>query len=293
MNRLFIRFITLLVFVFPSCIFAQSAQITLDGVFDDWTSDLATIVDTPESMPGIDLIEMQVTNDEQFLFIRIKTNDEFDLTDDLIPQKFRLSFDTDNDHFTGYSIQSGFGSELQIVFFGQYAHYNVDPYVELIFSDISLRVSSTVTANEFEIAIKRDAIPDGIHPLFTMPTIKILLHNDLNNDKLPNEGTDFIYTFDETPVPPLDPIDIMKEDTAHIRVLAYNTNGNGLNNIEKHPHFENIITILEPDIIGLSECGNTSSSHVKDLLNEWLPLVYQDGWFIVKKPNEDLITASH
>lgn len=292
MNRLFLCLATIFLIVSASYLQAQSARIALDGVFDDWTSDLVTIKDTPESIPGIDLIEMQVTNDEQFLFIKIKTNLEFDLTDDLIPQKFRLSFDTDNNQHTGYPVQPGFGSELQIVFFGQYVHYNVDPYVELTFSDISLRVSPTVTANEFEIAIKRDVIPDGTHPLFTVPTIKILLHNNLNDDKLPDEGSDFLYTFDETPLPPLVPIDIMKEDTTHIRILAYNTKGNGLNNIEKLPYFENIITILKPDIIGLSECGNTGSSYVKDLLNDWLPLSDQEGWFTVKKPDEDLITAS-
>ncbi len=292
MNRLITILFLNLIGCLPITLLGQSAPIALDGIFNDWTSSLATVTDTPENISGIDLLEMQVTNDQEFLFIRIKTNTEFDLMEDVVPQKVRLSLDIDNNPNTGYSIQPGFGSELTIVFRGHSAYYNVTPYSSVTFSDLSLRVSPTITADEFEIAIRRDAVPDGLNPLFTAPTIKILLHNNLNGDKLPNEGTDFLYTFDQTPVAPMVPIDIQKEDTNQIRILAYNTKGNGLTKPDRLPHFEQVVKALNPDIIGFSECGNTDSALVKNLLDAWLPLPGPNGWFIGKMVNEDLITAS-
>ena len=41
---------------------AQSAAITIDGIFDDWHSGLTTYTDTNENISGVDLLEIQVTN---------------------------------------------------------------------------------------------------------------------------------------------------------------------------------------------------------------------------------------
>ena len=271
--------------------FAQSSPITIDGIFDDWISG-STISESPDAFTGIDLLEMSVNNDEQFLYIRFKAASEFDLTDNLFPQRIRLYLDTDNNDSTGFQIQSGYGAELGIVFREHFAHYNVEPYSQVSFSDFSLRVAPTVSSDEFEIAIGRNAIPDATYPLFSSPTIKILLLNDINDDRLPDEGSVFSYTFDETPVPPLSPLEISKEDTSLIRILAYNTWANGLENPQRLPHFENIISILKPDIIGFSECGTTSPQYVKGLMDDWLPLGNVNGWYVEKLNGSDLITAS-
>lgn len=272
--------------------FSQSAPITVDGLFDDWSGGLTTAIDSPETISGIDLLEMSVTNDAEFLYVKITTDSPFDLTDNLVNQEIRLYIDTDSDETTGWPIQQGYGAELGIVFLEHFAHYNVEPYVQVSLSDISLRAAPTVTSNEFEIAIKRDAIPDGINSLFTAQTIHLVLLNNTNDDRLPNVGETFSYTFNDSPVEPYIPIDIFKQSSDHVRTLVYNTLGSGLNNNQRRPHFENIISILKPDIIGFSECGNTDASFVKELLDEWIPLVDQNGWYVEKKPGGDLITAS-
>lgn len=292
MNRIFISLTIILVIIFPSVIFPQSAPITIDAIFDDWTSNLTTVSDAPESISGVDLLEMQVSNDEYFLFIRIKTNIEFDLLDNLMPQGICLYFDTDNNENTGLHLNAGYGAELAIKFNERYADYYVNPNSKVTFSDFSFRASPTITSDEFEIAIKRDAVPDGIHPLFSSSTIKILLINEENNDSLPNGGTVFKYTFDETPVQAFTPTNIVKEDTNNIRILVYNTLADGLTKSARLPHFENIITVLNPDIIGFSESRNTDAQKVKVLLDDWLPLDNSDGWFVHKKIDGDLITAS-
>ena len=120
---------------------AQSAPITIDGLFDDWNASLTTYTDTSESLTGVDLLELQVTNDDEYLFIKMKANVEFDLTDDLVAQQIRLFIDTDNNASTGYDIQQGYGSELGIIFKDLLAHYNVVPYAELNLSSIKLRAA--------------------------------------------------------------------------------------------------------------------------------------------------------
>ncbi|WP_407556939.1 T9SS type A sorting domain-containing protein [Winogradskyella sp. 4-2091] len=269
---------------------SQSAEITIDGVFNDWDSSLTTYTDTSESLNGIDILELQVTNDDEFLFIKIKSNIEFDLTDNLVSQQVRLFLDTDNDASTGYNIQNGYGSEVGIIFKELFAHYNVSPYAEIDFSDLKLRAAPTVTSNEFEIAIGRHQIPDGVNPLFTSSTIKILIKNDDNFDKIPNDGLTFSYTFDETPVTPYTPIDINKSNFSDIRLLAYNTLASGLDDPNRVDNFEQIIKAIAPDIIGLTECWDINAAQVKSLFDAWFPLGTANGWNTAKLGG--LITVS-
>ncbi len=294
LKRHSLNFLSLVALLSLACsnLISQSAPISIDGEYSDWTSSVKSITDSPETISGIDLLELSVSNDEDFLFIQIKTNAEFDLTENLIPHNIRLYIDTDNNDSTGFAVQSGYGSELGIIFTSRYAHYNVTPYSRVDFSDFSFRVSPTVTSNIFEMAIKRDAIPDGINPLFRDSTIKILLVNSANGDQLPNSGQVFSYTFDNTPTPPLVPMNLAKEDTNQVRVVAYNVLQSGLDDLTRIPAFQSIITSLSPDIIGFTECWNTSSATVKGLLDSWLPTGDTNGWYVAKNQARGLITAS-
>ncbi|MEN8194542.1 MAG: T9SS type A sorting domain-containing protein [Bacteroidota bacterium] len=279
-------------FLNPTLLKAQSAPITIDGMYDDWSSDLATFTDPVESVSGIDLLEMQVTNDENFLFIRIITDTEINLTSDLISQRLMLYIDADNDPNTGFQIQDGYGSELGIDFRDRTVHYNVSPYSQVGFSDIQMRPAPTITSNEFEIAIGRDVVPNGINPLFPSNTIRILFKELNAGDNMPNTGEVFYYTFDDTPVMPLTLTDLDKEQPNYIRIVAYNTLVNGLKDPYRVDNFENIIKVLNPDIIGFSECGNTNTVYVKSLLDNWIPLGTSGGWYINADDTGDLITAS-
>lgn len=267
-------------------LFSQSAPITIDGVFEDWTSSLTTFVDTSETINGIDFLEIQVTNDNEFLFIKIKANTEFDLTDNQILHELGIFIDTDNNSNTGFDIQQGYGTEIGILFTEFFAHYNVTPYSQVGFTDLKLRVAPTVTSDEFEIAIGRHVIPDGINPLFSSSTIKILLKNDNNFDKIPNVGSVFSYTFDDTPVTPYTPIDINKLEASHIRIMAYNTLLDGLLDANRVDDFENIIKVLNPDIVGFIESAGTSESYVKSLFDSWIPLGTTNGWNVEKHGGE-------
>jgi endonuclease/exonuclease/phosphatase family metal-dependent hydrolase len=278
----------LILFAFISfqLLFSQSKAITIDGVFDDWTSELTTFIDTSETISGIDFLEIQVTNDSEFLFIKIKANSEFDLTDTQILHELGIFIDTDNNTDTGFDIQQGYGSEIGILFTEFIAHYNVSPYSQVGFTNIKLRAAPTVTSDEFEIAIGRHVIPDEINPLFPSSTIKLLLKNNNNFDKIPNVGSVFSYIFDETPVTPYTPIDINKSEVSHIRILVYNTLLDGLLDSNRVDDFENIIKTLNPDIVGFIESNGTSESYVKSLFDAWIPLGTTNGWYVEKHGGE-------
>lgn len=59
---------------------AQSTAILLDGRLDDWSPVLATFTDGDAPSTGIDLLSMQVTNDDAYLFIKLTVGSEVDLS---------------------------------------------------------------------------------------------------------------------------------------------------------------------------------------------------------------------
>ncbi len=285
MNKLLL---TLLIFV---CTFSysQSAPIIIDGNFEDWTSNLTTFTDTNETLDGIDLLEFQVTNDAEYLYLRIKANKEFDLTDgDLIPHNFFLYLDTDNNSTSGFKVRDDYGAELGIQFADRilFNNFTNTPKAQVNFAEVGFRSAPTVTSKEFEIAIPRASIPDGVNPLFPSSSVKILFRNRANFDWLPNLNNVFTYTFDETPVTPYQPIDINKTDANFIRVVAYNTKLNSLLDTNKLDEYERIIKVIQPDVIGFVESSDTTVEYIKSLFDNWLPLGTTDGWYVRKHGGE-------
>jgi len=276
-------------FFVSTFVFSQSAPIKIDGNFEDWTTDLATFYDTNgENLNGVDLEEFQVTNDENYLYIRIKVNQEIDITDEsLIDHNITLSIDTDNNENTGFATQDLYGTEISVVFTSFFAHYNVTPYSQVDLHDIGIQAAPTVTSDEFEIAIPRNSVPDNTNNLFTNNTIKIVFKNLDNNDAMPNIGSSFSYTFDET-LTAVHAETLDKENNNFIRVLSYNTEQNGLSQTEKHEYFERVISAINPDIIGFVESSN--AYNIKGLLDQWIPLGTPEGWYVYEY--DGVVTAS-
>jgi hypothetical protein len=158
---------------------AQPTEITIDGVFTDWVAGLPGPTDGTESLSGVNLLNFKVTNDENWLYLKLTANIEFDLTDNLIPHNTTLYIDADNNPATGFGAATNFGSELGINFKTRTVFYDVVPAVTLGLNDILVRALPTVTSTTYEIAIRRNIIPDGIHPIFPSNTIKLLFRNSV------------------------------------------------------------------------------------------------------------------
>ncbi|MEN8121637.1 MAG: T9SS type A sorting domain-containing protein [Bacteroidota bacterium] len=278
-----------LIAYYPINAVAQSAPITIDGNIADWDywgSDLTLFNDTvDDTVSGVEIKNIQVANDESSLFIRLKTNIEFGLHDNLSQHDICLYLDTDNDENTGFSVSSGFGAELKINFRESYAVYYGESNDSISLSQISLTSAPKEITNQYEIAISRSAVINDIHSLFTSSNIKLLFINDDNNNQTPN----LQYTFSEVPFVATD---VVKKNSNHIRILAYNVKLDGLIKW-RLPFFEAIVPFINADIIGFSECHETTPEYVKEFLDAWSPLETPNGWYVTKHSDGDLITASH
>jgi endonuclease/exonuclease/phosphatase family metal-dependent hydrolase len=160
--------------------------------------------------------------------------------------------------------------------------------------DIQFRSLPTVTDTTFEIAIGRNVRPNTVDLLFTSQTIKIFFSDNVTNgDWMPNSSETFEYTFDDTPTPPVDLIEINKEDTTLLRVMNWNILDDGLTNISKQQYFTRILQAIDPDVICFSECVNSTASQVKDKLNEILPLASPPGWYAMKMTFDEVVASRY
>jgi endonuclease/exonuclease/phosphatase family metal-dependent hydrolase len=155
---------------------------------------------------------------------------------------------------------------------------NIEPL-----SSVQFRALPSITSDEFEIAIGRHPFGESIFN----DTIAIVIKENHSNDFIPNEGEILTFTFDDTYHEPVELIEINKEDPELLRVMAYNTLNNGLQDIDRIDNFIRIINAINPQIIGFNETGDTSEEDVNDLLETSLG----GTWYVLKHEPEN-ITAS-
>lgn len=284
MRSLFASVFTLTGFAVSS----QPTNITLDGFFTDWVAGLPASSET-DSYSGVNLQDFTATNNADWLYLKLHCDDAFDITDNLVSHTVILYLDTDNNSATGTAVATNFGAELTVNFRTHVLTFNPGAAVSIGFSDVSLRVLPTTTSDTFEIAIARNAIPDGVNNLFTGSTIKILFRNTSNGDYLPNNGSIFTYTLSDSPTAPYTPIALEKENQNLVRMVAYNSQGN-LGVLTAQDNFDRILSAINPDIICFSEASTNTAAQVKTLLDNWVP-TGGSGWYTTKD-DYDLITCS-
>jgi endonuclease/exonuclease/phosphatase family metal-dependent hydrolase len=245
-------------------IYTQSLPIFLDGRTNDWDVPVPTYIDTENDGNLYDFKYISATNDEQFLFIRLKITPFLKLLED---NQLSIFIDGDNNSSTGYQV-NGIGAELRFNFGTRDGtrYYNGTTYIS--HSDIQFRGLPTVTDTVYEIAIGRQFIP----PANGTGTIRILLlDGSSNGDWMPNSGSTFDYTFDETPTEPLIPIEINQEDTSLLRIMNWNVLNDGLLDPGRQPNFTRVLQAINPDIMCFNECFSSSATQVKNAINQMLP----------------------
>jgi len=265
--------------ILTSNLFSQSLPIFLDGKTDDWNVPVPTYNDTENDGNVFDFKYFSVTNDEQFLFIRLNFTPEAKLIENNL---LALYIDGDNNNATGVST-NGIGAELRWDFGNRTGQFFKNGTTNISFPEIQFRTLPTVTDTTYEIAIGRNVLPNGSDPLFSSLSIKIFIKdNDTNGDWMPNNGVTFEYTFDNTPTTPLVPIEISREDTSLLRVMNWNVFFDGLLEPGRADNFERILQAIQPDIICFNEFFNSSATQVVDAINQMLPLPGSASWYGVK-----------
>ena len=237
-----------------------SDAIGIDGLWSDWDSVPIAVIDQENDYNGDDWSELKISNDGEFLFLKIVLHSEETLLQNW--NNFYLYIDADVDSLTGDPFR-GLGAELKWHFGGRSGQYFVqDGVIDIYQNDLTLRQAPTVTSNQFEIAIALDSFvlnnPDSVAIIFNS--------NYDNGDLMPNEWGGVIYYIDSTEVEELEPISLEKSG---IRLVSYNTYNTGIVESERQPYFQRIFQALDPDIIALQE--HSEWDEIGDIISSWLP----------------------
>lgn len=252
---------------------AEQTAINIDGEFEDWDDvPVAAKDEDGDAINPVDFTMLWLADDDRFLFLRFETSEDFDLSDD---NSIRLYLDTDANADTGINI-GGIGAELEWKLGSRWGTFLHDGTTTVVyFDDIRFRGAPTVTSNQFEMAIGRDTLPDGINPLFTGAEVRVLLVDYSSSDTIPNFGTILSYTLDQGFVPPVIPISFDRPSPTKLRVVTHNTSSPGfvddhLFNPKYQPSFRSLYTAISPDIFHFQELYNNSASDAVGLISSWL-----------------------
>ncbi|MCD4789872.1 MAG: T9SS type A sorting domain-containing protein [Bacteroidales bacterium] len=280
------KILILLTCIISEILYSQALPVCIDGKFEDWAGAIMSYTDIHGDGSEIDFYEFTVSNDNDFLFIKLVIDHEIKFNTD---NDIYLYIDTDNNSNTGYYVND-IGAELGWKFGGRYGYFNISNTPVYVYcSDIQLRSAPTVSNNIFEIAIGRNVLPDGTNPLFVGDTLKICFRDSSpNGDYMPNIGESFTYIFDNTYIPPPEPVLFEKTDALFIRLMTYNTLNSGLIDPARTAVFKRLIKAVSPDIITFNECWYTSFQEAKNFLDEILPLNNGSGWHAWKIDGSDI-----
>lgn len=249
---------------------AEQRRVFLDGHFDDWGGADPVWVDQAGDggSSGIDLGAIWAADDQDHLYLR------FEVGCNLVAQSgndLAVYIDGDDNPATGFPI-SGMGAELRWTFGDREGRFFHESYWTAIgWVDIGLVSGPTHSGWQFEVAIDRDAEPDGTHALFTSSVIRFLLHDlEGSGDWAPDAGTTIEYAFDQGSLDPLETIDLENTAAGALRLVTYNVLFDGLFDYSKQPAFERILQALDPDIIAFQEIYDHNATETRLVIEEFL-----------------------
>ncbi len=234
---------------------------------------------------NIDFINFSVSNDDKFLYIKIKIAEEILLNDG---HNITFEIDTDNNPETGYSI-NGIGAELGWFFADRQGYFSSsgNPTTTVKHNDIGFLALPTVSSSEFEMAFALDAEING-KPLFTSNTVKLFFYDSsTGGDYIPNAGQAYSYTLNDNTEAPFTPLDLEKQNPNHIRLMTYNTLFDGLIDNQRKDKFKRTLKAIKPDIITFNEAWDTQPEQVETMLNNWLPLDNKN-WTCIEADNGNI-----
>ncbi len=266
---------------------ADQHAITNDGDFADWSAVEPVHVDPSTDGAVIDFRRFWLADDARFLFIRFETGANIDLSE---PNPIRLYLDTDADSSTGLAV-GGIGAELEWRFGQRTGVFHAASPHPVSHASIRFRAAPTLTVRDYELAIGRDTMPNGVDPLFRGPAVRILLTDGSSGDRLPDAGQTLTYTLDQgSPVPPVEPIPLERISSGHLRIATYNVQRDALFDPARQPGFRRQITAVAPDILLFQEIYDHSPEDTAQLITQWLPHEPGRPWHAAG--NHDCIVVS-
>lgn len=136
------------------------ALIDIDGDFSDWADVPVAFIDDPGNAgtAEADITEVAIANDEDFIYLRIRTNNAADFLGSF---RNMIFFDTDGALDTGFETIAGIGSEMMIQGMAGYDQRG-GGFNEGVLDGLDIRNANASGLLDQEIAIPRSAThPDG------------------------------------------------------------------------------------------------------------------------------------
>ena len=271
----------------PSAIASQAA-IVVDGLYEDWAGVSLAYQDASSDGggTGIDFGRIWIVDDDEFVVLRLEMGTEADLSENNV---LRLYLDTDMNAATG-TVVAGIGAELEWWFGGKTGtFFDAAGNSTVRQDDIRIRSAPTITSTEFEFAIGRDVLPDGINPLFSGSQFRLVIV-DQGGDQLPNSGDTITYTFDVGQAPPASIIPLERQLPVDIRLITHNVLNDSPFFAALEPLFGRQLAAVVPDILNFQEIRNHSAAETAAFVDTYVAPNPGDIWYAAD--NNDCITVS-
>ncbi len=272
----------------PGFVLAELTPIQIDGYFDDWAALAPVLDDSADDAGPVDFGRIWVANDQDYLYIRFETEGEVQPDEQ---QNMRLYLDTDMNAGTGTAF-GGIGAELMWEFGWREGTFKDGGTYTVEQADVGLQMGPTVSNTEFEIALRRDAIPAGGQHLFNGDNIRFILRDTNSGDVAPNSGS-IAYTFAagaiDTPS-----LALGKEDPAHIRIVTWNVQGDGLFDGGSAEDAQGrMLDVMDPDVLIVNEVWDHNATDVRNKIEQHLPSDAGETWYSVMRDAGNVIVSRY
>lgn len=258
--------------------------IIIDGNYGDWSTIPATHIDASNDgqSNGIDLTEIKVWDDTDYLYIYINLGKEI-----FINKSNRLSLliDSDNNLQTGKKI-NGIGAEFRWNFGNLDGELYRDngSAISISQDDLTVIIAPTVSSSRIEMMIRKNIFPRGI-PLLTSEKLSLRVEDNASNgDDAPNDLQGIPYTMLNTTVNYSYTID---KTPNTFRMMSWNIVKDRLFTSSLKPDYTKVFSLIDADIIALQEVYDHSAEDCKALIESMTNELY-----FASKKNSDLVVLS-
>lgn len=255
-----------------------SQQIILDESFDDWESQAYSYFDKDGdgNSKGIDITNVGISNDENYLFIYFDLNTEINIQQN---NNLTIFIDTDNNVSTGIS-RYGIGADLEYYLGSRNGRYYKGSSVFQVFhNQLGLVTSPTVTGSKFEICLLRK-FNYSSNQANMSDIIKVVISDEeVAGDRAPDNNGGYSFEFDKSKKFIPKGFTIKKERADYLRVMSYNVLRDNLFESGLQQNYRRIFKALIPDIIGFCEIYDNSSDQTAALIESYLPSSGNHKWY--------------
>jgi len=258
---------------------SHPTAISLDGTFDDWERVDPLHTDPAGDGNRVDLLDLSVAHDADFLFVRFRLGDSM-----LLQEKNNLVLRLDLD--ANASTGSDDGTDLSWTFGSRSGTLYGQNTRSLTHADIGLSSLPTVASSTYELAFQRSATPGGTDWLGDDDTLCLQL--TVGGDRLPDDGRVCYTLSGETDRSEL--LTSIPAKNRALRLISYNVQRDVLFTEAPAAAYRRIFSGVAPDVFALQEVYENSAEATRERIAE-LTETSTEEWYTAKA-GLDLVVVS-